>query len=232
MPPPAEPPTEPSPTEPSPTEPSPTDGRRSRWAGHREARRRELVTAAAAAIAEHGPDVHLDQIAAAAGVSKPVLYRHFSDKDDLLAETARWGAERILARITAVLTADLSPREVVDQGVRAYLAEVQENRNLFLLAVRHRGRAVDGSVASGKSAVAAVLARALGSSLRANGADPGGAEPWAQALVGLGVSTAEWWLERETMDLDTLAGYLSTFIWHAVDGISRGAGPGGQPASE
>ena len=35
--------------------------------------------------------------------------------------------------------------------------------------------------------------------MRELGVDTGGAEPWAQALVGMGLSTGEWWLERQTM---------------------------------
>jgi AcrR family transcriptional regulator len=50
-----------------------TDGRKGRWAGHREQRRAELTAAAIEAIRELGPDVAMDQIAARAGVSKPVL---------------------------------------------------------------------------------------------------------------------------------------------------------------
>ncbi len=198
-----------------------SDGRASRWDAHREARRSEFVAAAAAAITEHGPDVHLDQIAETAGVSKPVLYRYFTDKDDLLAAVARWESDRILAVLTEVIAADLSPRERVERGTAAYLAEVEAHRNVFLLAVRHHGGAIGGSVADGKAAIAAILARLLGDELRKAGFDAGGAEPWAHAMVGLGVSTAEWWLERQTMSRAAVADYLSAFVWHAVDGISQ-----------
>ena len=143
--------------------------------------------------------MHLDQIAETAGVSKPVLYRYFTDKDDLLAAVARWESDRILAVLTEVIAEDLSPRERVERGTAAYLAEVEAHRNVFLLAVRHHGGAIGGTVADGKAAIAAILARLLGDELRKAGFDAGGAEPWAHAIVGLGVSTAEWWLERQTM---------------------------------
>jgi AcrR family transcriptional regulator len=198
------------------------DGRTLRWTAHRTARRQELVVAAAAAIAEHGPDVHLGEIASAAGVSKPVLYRYFSDKDDLLAATTHWVADRVVAAVTEALrTPDLGPREAVARAVGAYLSEVEEHRNVFLLAVRHHTRGVDGSVADGKSAAAAVLTRALQRALGAADADASGAEPWAHALVGAGVSTAEWWLERGTVSREVVEDHLTAFIWHAFDGLSR-----------
>ena len=197
------------------------DGRSSRWEAHREARRAEFVEAASAAIEEHGPDAHLDEIAAQAGVSKPVLYRYFSDKDDLLAATARAAADRLLDVVTAAIARDVPPRERVEGAVLAYLGEVEQHRNLFLLAVRHHGQAMDGPVADGKQAMAAVFARTLGDALRGAGFDTGGAEPWAHALVGLGVSTAEWWLERQTMSKAAVADYLTAFIWAALDGIGK-----------
>lgn len=198
------------------------DGRSRRWEAHRDARRTGLIEAAAAAIEERGPQAHLDDIAAAAGVSKPVLYRYFKDKDDLLAATARWAADDLVSSITAALAGDLPPREAIAAGVGAYLEQVERHRNLFLLVIHHRAREVDGSVAEGKSAAAAVLARALANGLRLSGVDPGGTEAWAHALVGLGVSTAEWWLETGTLSRAEVAAYLTDFVWHAFDGISRG----------
>ncbi|MGH3547151.1 MAG: TetR/AcrR family transcriptional regulator [Pseudonocardiaceae bacterium] len=52
--------------------------------GHREQRRAALVQAAMRAIRQHGPDVAMDDIATEAGVSKPILYRHFLDKGGLI----------------------------------------------------------------------------------------------------------------------------------------------------
>jgi AcrR family transcriptional regulator len=198
------------------------DGRSLRWAAHRAARREELVVAAAGAIAVRGPDVHLDDIAAAAGVSKPVLYRYFGDKDELLAATTRWVADQIVDAVTDALRApDLAPREAVARSVGAYLAVVEEHRNVFLLAGRHHTQGVDGSVADGKTAAADVLTRVLRRALTAAGADAGGAEPWAHALVGLGVSTAAWWLQSGTVSREAVAEHLTAFIWHAFDGLSR-----------
>ena len=57
-----------------------TDGRSTRWDQHRAARRRELVEATLRAIREHGAAVGMDDIAAEAGTSKTVVYRHFTDR--------------------------------------------------------------------------------------------------------------------------------------------------------
>ncbi|MGZ4749293.1 MAG: hypothetical protein ACXVYY_19615, partial [Oryzihumus sp.] len=75
-----------------------------------------------------------------------------------------------------------------------------------------------------KAAIAAALARVLSDTLRDLGVDAAGAEPWAHGLVGLGLATGEWWLTRRTMSRSAVTDYLSAFVWHALEGISRSYG--------
>ena len=58
----------------------PRDRRDSRWDEHRRARREQLVQATLAAVGRHGAGVGMDEIAAEAGTSKTVVYRHFADR--------------------------------------------------------------------------------------------------------------------------------------------------------
>lgn len=199
------------------------DGRSARWDAHREERRSELVLAAVAAIDRVGPSAGIAEIAGQAGVSKPVLYRYFDGLDDLYAAVGRWGADELMRRLLpAILTAE-SVRERVRSGVKAYLATIEEHPPVFLLLVRHRAADAD-PLADGKASIAAAFARVLGDTLRELGVDAAGAEPWAQALVGMGLSTGEWWLERRTMSRAAVADYLASFIWHAFAGIAAELG--------
>ena len=195
------------------------DGRTTRWDDHREQRRTDLVTAAVAAIDRHGPEASIADIAAVAGVSKPVLYRYFTDKAELYAAVGQWGAQLVLDRLMPELLSDAPIRERVADGVDAYLATIEEHPQVFLLLVRHH--AGGDPLAGGRAVIATTVARVLGDTLRGLDVDAAGAEPWAHGLVGLGVSTGEWWLERQTMSRAAVARYLTAFIWHAFEGISE-----------
>src|SRR6478735_6653065 len=85
---------------------APADGRRSRWTEHRRARREDLVTAAVAAVRLAGPEFAVEDVARSAGVSKTVIYRYFSDKDELV--------DAVLERIS---TAVLLPRLLGQLGL-------------------------------------------------------------------------------------------------------------------
>lgn len=203
------------------------DGRSTRWSAHREARRHELVLAAVAAIDEHGPGAGIDEIAAHAGVSKPVLYRYFTDKADLHAAVGAWGGATVLERILPALLSDAPVQERVRQGCADYLAAIEEHPNVFLLLVSRRspgGEAASDPIADGKAEVAAAMARVMGDTLRDLGVDAAGAEPWAHGLVGLGLATGEWWLSRRTMSRAAVTDYLSAFVWSALEGIARSYG--------
>ena len=195
------------------------DGRHSRWDEHREARRAELVEAAVAAIDEHGPSASIAEIAASAGVSKPVLYRYFTDKDDLYRAVGAWGANAVIEGLLPVLVSDRPIRERVELGCDAYLKLISRHPHVFFLLVEHPTN--EDPLADGKEMVAATISRTLGDALRDLGVDAAGAEPWAHGLVGLGLSTGEWWLRRHTMSRTAVSAYLSSFIWHAFEGIAR-----------
>ncbi|KQY63540.1 MULTISPECIES: TetR/AcrR family transcriptional regulator [unclassified Nocardioides] len=196
------------------------DGRTTRWDAHRDQRRADFVAAAVASIDRHGPDVGIAAIAEEAGVSKPVLYRYFSDKAELHAEVGSWAAQQVLDRIVPALLTDAPIRDKVARGVDGYLSTIAEHPQVFLLLVRHRSDGND-PLADGKQRIATTFARILGDTLRHLGVDAAGAEPWSHGLVGLGLSTGEWWLTRETMSREAVARYLTAFVWHAFEGISQ-----------
>lgn len=204
-----------------------TDARRERWKGHREARRAEFVEATIRAVAKHGPDVGMDEIAAEAGVSKPVLYRHFADKSDLYLAVGQRGTEMLMDRLGPAIGHDGPVRAKIRRIVDAYLSVIEEHPNLYRFVVRasFADRPVEQDVVSeDKTLIANALARLLGDYLRAFGMDSGGAEPWAHALVGMVQNAGDWWLDRQSMTRSSLSDYLTTIIWHAIDGLLRSAG--------
>lgn len=211
------------------TEPvkEPGDARRERWREHRAQRRAEFVEATVRALAKHGPDVGMDEIAAEAGVSKPVLYRHFSDKADLYVAVGQWGTDMLMERLAPALFEPGSVNQKIRSVLDAYLGTIEEYPHLYRFVVRKkfadRGTEAD-PVSAEKNEIAAMLSRLLGTYLRAFGVDSGGAEPWSHGLVGMVQQAGEWWLERQSMSREDLTKYLSQVIWHSIDGVLRSGG--------
>ncbi len=197
------------------------DGRRSRWSGHRQQRRDEFVQAALRVLARFGPDLPIDAVAAEAGVSKPVLYRYFTDKAAIVEALGEAGSATLLARMLPAMQSDRPPLERVRETVGAYFALIDEQPNLYWLLARWPGTE---SVQRDKDVIATALTAILGDYLRVFGLDSGGAEPWAYGLTGLVQSTGEWWLSRRSMSRVHVVGYVTELIWAALSGVLRDAG--------
>lgn len=190
------------------------DGRSRRWAGYRDDRRRELVNVVIASVRRRGPAVTIDQIAADAGITKPVVYRHFDDKADLLSAAVRRVADLAAAEVIAALESCDGPREMLFAGIERYLALIETEPDLYRFVV-HRADASGPLTPSSDytTLVGLRVARVLGEELRRVGLDSGAAEPWGFGIVGMVFAAADRWLEQATMSRQALAGYLGQLAW-------------------
>lgn len=218
------------------------DGRRSRWNEHRSQRREEFVRAALRVLARSGPDLPMDAVAAEAGVTKPVLYRYFADKAELVEALGETGSKTLLARLLPAMQSSAPPLERIRQGVGAYFAVLDELPNLYWLLARWPAAEPGGdtvragtaqrastvqrtsTVQRDKELIATALTAILGDYLRVFGLDSGGAEPWAYGITGLVQSTGEWWLARRSMSRVHVVNYVTQLIWAAMSGVLSQAG--------
>lgn len=213
--------------EPESVNPAAVDGRRARWARHREDRREELVDAAIEAIRRLGADVGMDALAASAGISKPVLYRYFDDRSRLRLAIGQ--------RLTAGLIEALGPavaqvrgdRAAVAVAVDAYLRLIEAEPELYKFVANRPGPRGEGDVvADTADTISSTLASVIGDRLRELGLDTGPALPWAHGLVGCLRAVGDWWLrQQKPMSRDALTQYVTTLLWSGVEGVA--GGPGG-----
>jgi AcrR family transcriptional regulator len=196
-------------------------GKSDRWAAHRARRRAELIEAAVEAVREHGAGVSVAAIAAAAGVTKPVLYRHFADRADLQRAVSERGAAMLTARLVPELTTEREPVERISAIVDAFLATAEEEPELWRFVVHNPGDREAGNevVAHSIALIAGLLTSALVDALRERGRDAGGAEAWAYGLAGMVYTAGDWWLQRRTLTRAALTDYLTSMIWGGLSGV-------------
>lgn len=171
------------------------------------------------AVREHGHGVSVAEIAAAAGITKPVLYRHFDDRADLRRAVSRETAALLMSRITPALEQDATPVAQLHRVIDSFLAGIEDERELWRFVAHHQGE----RVADAHAEITRLLTPTIEARLLARGLDAGGAEAWAQGLVGMVQSAGDWWLERPTMTREALAGYLTAIIWGGLAQVVDGA---------
>lgn len=179
-----------------------TDGRGTRWDAHRVKRRRELVADALRAIRKHGASVGMDDIAAQAGVTKTVLYRHFGDRAGLYSAVV----EQVHSYIHEGLTAALQLTDAADIGrlatdiADAYLGLVERDPEIYRF-VLVRPADSPGGVSDPYGAlpdvIGAHVAQAIAEHLDGRGIDSAVASTWGHGLVGFVRAAADHWMSSE-----------------------------------
>jgi AcrR family transcriptional regulator len=201
------------------------DGRSSRWTAHRSARRDELIDAAIEAIAEFGSTAGMDQIAAKARTSKPVVYRYFTDKTELYRAVSTRLVGRVLDTLVAVAATNPPPRALIHASIDAYLGMLEENPELYRFVAEHPIIDAGGGQTPFSTVVADLLSAQLGAQLREGNLDPTYAHPWGDAIVGFISSAGLWWLDhRDAMTRKQLTAYLAALLWGGAAGVYQYAG--------
>lgn len=206
--------------------PSP-DGRNTRWNQHRAIRRRELVDATLRAIRQHGAGVGMDDIAAVAGTSKTVIYRHFTDRQGLYAAVCESVDALILRNLALarnvegdvtggdLTTVELSPRALVAGAVDAYLTLVEKDPEVyrFVVTAPLLDKPSGDPAAMVTDHIAAQMTEVIGEALDRAGRSSAPAPVWGAGLVGMVRAAADRWLTDSAMSRRELTEHLTDLAW-------------------
>lgn len=160
----------------------------------------------------------MEQIASQGGVTKPILYRHFGDRDGLIAAIGERYGVRLIGRIGATLDAE-APEDLLWQTIDGYLSFLEEDLELYTFLMHQTGRA-DAAQSMGSliEIIGRQVARVIGDQLRANDLDAGGAEPMAFGIVGMVHHAGDWWIRNQTVSRQALTTYLAGLLWNGFGG--------------
>jgi len=185
-------------------------------------RREQLIQVARSLFAEHGLDAtSVEEIAAVAAVSKPIVYEHFGSKDGLYAVVVDREVRRLETAITqAITTPGARYREIIERGALALLDYIDECPEGFRIISRDQST-TSGSFASILNDITMNVEDLMRPGLAEHGFDPELAGPLGQALVGLVAAAGQTWLETRTPDKDALAAQLVNLAWNGLSNLER-----------
>ncbi len=205
-------------TSPAGKEKQPRRIRRTRMTGAE--RREQLLDIGRTLFASKGFEgTSVEEIAAKAGVSKPVVYEHFGGKEGLYAVVVDREMRQLLDMVTSALTAG-HPRELLEQAAFALLDYIETYTDGFRILVRDSPVAQStGTFASLISDIATQVEDILGQEFKGRGFDQKLAPLYAQALVGMVALTGQWWLDVRKPKKAEVAAHLVNLAWHGLDGL-------------
>jgi AcrR family transcriptional regulator len=188
----------------------------------RNERREQLIDVARALFAERGLEgTSVEEIAAHAGVSKPVVYEHFGGKEGLYAVVVDREVRELHDAIrTAITTPRATPRALIELGTLALLDYIDDNPNGFRILSRDSSAtSPDGSFATILSDIASRVEDLLAEEFTKRGFDPGTAPIYAQMLVGLVALAGQWWMDtrdEHALAKPVVAAHLVNLAWNGM----------------
>ena len=165
----------------------------------------------------------MNDVADAAGVTKPVLYQHFPSKRALYLELLRTVGDQLMAEIAAA-TAGAPPREQVEAGLRAYFRFVAGEAAAYRLMFGG-GTRRDLEFAEEATRVERSIAGVIAELIDVEGLAPADRLLYAHGIVGLAEGTSRHWTtDQLDLDPDEVAARVADLAWRGLRGLRTETG--------
>jgi AcrR family transcriptional regulator len=192
-----------------------------------EERRESILNAANTIFGQRGYEhVRIDDVAAAAGISKALIYEHFRSKEELYSELMSRAANQLLERVAAAASAPgVDGPARLEEGVTAGFSFVAEQPEAFQMFVRD---VTDPEIAAVQARLrghyVAMMVEVMGLEPpeRKEGLERRHLEQLAEMMVGGWYALAEWWLRNRDADVEELISILLSFMWLGLGRMQRG----------
>jgi AcrR family transcriptional regulator len=177
-------------------------------------RRAQLERIAGQLFADAGyHGVSMEQLADAAGVSKPVLYQHFPSKRDLYLALVRDAVSEMETRVRAALKGTTDNRARVEGATAAYFAFVDDPRFQLVFSAERSDDEVHDEVSVAHRRVTETVAELISEDA---GLDRASALFLAAALRGLATDGARWWSEHYDVSRDQAVRLAAQLAWRGL----------------
>lgn len=184
-------------------------------------RREQLLAVALEVFARQGfHATSMNDVAEAAGVTKPVLYQHFASKRELYLDLLEVVGARLQDAIVKATGDAHSPREMVERGITAYFRWVADDHDAFSLLFGSGARR-DEEFALAVRQVEKAIADAIQPLIQAD-IDRAHQRTLAYALVGLAEGTSRRLVQiGDPFDPDLIARQVAEMAWFGLRGVKR-----------
>jgi AcrR family transcriptional regulator len=161
--------------------------------------------------------VTMEEIAMAVGVTKPLLYNYFGNKEQLYIACMERAGEALTETVAAAVGSTANPAEALGAGVHAFFAFLDTDRAawavLFDESQPNHGDIAD-RVASYRGRILEFVSASMQAQLpeRSRAAARTEIEALSTALLGAAEALARWWLRTESVSADAAAELLISTV--------------------
>jgi AcrR family transcriptional regulator len=183
----------------------------------RPVREQQLLDIAEQQFAARGYDsASIEEIARLAGVSRPIVYDYFGDKEAVYVACLRRARTELEELILAAAASAHTPREMVERGTAAYFEFVERRGQRWV--VLFGGAGLEGPAAEEVARLRFATVNRIRDLIAsiAPDADPGTVEAFAHAFSGSSEQVAKWWRANPRYTREQVVAWQVAFAWAGV----------------
>ncbi len=186
-------------------------------------RREQLLAVSRGLFAEKGFEgTSVEEIAARAEVSKPVVYEHFGGKEGIYAVVVDREVQALTAALSGALDEGGHPKVLLERTALALLTYIETSEDGFRILVRDSPVAqATGTFSSLIGDVATQVEHLLADQFKSRGLDPKVAPIYAQMLVGMVALTGQYWLDARSPKKSEVAAHLVNLAWNGLADMEK-----------
>jgi len=194
-----------------------------------EARRQVILDSALDAFADAGfHETSLESVAVGAGISKALIYEHFSSKRELHEALVETWVREMLSRVEeSIAGADTAEARLV-AGLDGFLEFVEQRREAWRMLIRHRVESEGSDILERLSAEVAEMIGGLMAEHFPQSAMPEGTsydlvvDATARQLLGAITAIADWWDEHRSIERAQILAMVMEFAWTGLERVAAG----------
>lgn len=197
----------------------------------RDERRARILEAASQVFADRGYDgASIEEIAEAAGITRPVIYDHFESKRDLHVSLLEMHMEELLGFMGDRVASQETSRKRLEEGFRSFFEFVETHPYAWRILFRDPTPADEEIVAAHQSvngrvseALIAMIAASPMADQPQEGVDPQVSfAMWAQIMKNAAHGLAFWWYEHREVSREELVSVTMNALWIGYERVQQG----------
>ena len=190
----------------------------------RAEREQQMLDAAHALFAERGfAAVTMDEVAAAVGVTKPLLYTYFGNKDNLYLACMERAGDALLATVVEAVQAADGPVDATARGLRAFFAFLDADRDAWRVLF---DETLPAQIVEYRERLTGLVAGELLAQMPAGPRRRAAVEVEAlsAAVLGAAEALARWWLRTQAIPAAAAADLLIATVQPGLSARERTRG--------
>jgi AcrR family transcriptional regulator len=171
----------------------------------------------------------IEDLAQAAGVTRPIIYNLFGSKDNIYLACLRRARENLNACIAEAVSAKVTVEDRLRAGIDGYFRFVEQDRAAWRLLF-DEGAAIAGSAAAAARKLRFDTVRRITDLLAATMPHVPRSllEMQGHAVSGAGEQLAKWWVGRKDVDRATVVDVMMSLMWNGFS--AQGMPPAAVPS--